>query len=197
MNRHGHSMTLALLGSKMGITIGQITYHFRNKDHLIVGIADEFQEKMAELIKAYEDELRHFENYYKFLSELLDVQYEYRCAVRYIFSSSREQLALTEHIGKSNAKSLEAIKNRLRVFVDNGDLKPSILETEHLDVFLFQYTGLLTVWVSSLEIYGGQKSYEELKPIYMRGVMDVFMPYATPSGKKKLDATKPSIYEKA
>ena len=197
MNQHGHSITLAVLGSKMGVTIGQITYHFRNKDHLIVGIADEFQERLAKLIKAHGDELRHLENYYRFLDELLDVQYDYRCAVRYIFSSSPEQLALSDHIRENHTKSRISISERLRMLVNNGDLEPSILERENLDIFLFQYTGLLTVWVNNLEIYGGQKSYKELKPIYIRGIMDLFMPHATLAGKEKLDATKPDIYEKA
>ncbi len=196
MNQHGHSITLALLGSKMGITIGQITYHFRSKDHLIVGITEEFQERLAELINVQSDKLHHLENFHKYLDALLDVQYNYRCAVRYIFTSSPEQLALSDHIRKNHLKALTSIRERLRMLVNNGDLKPSIFERENLDIFLFQYTGLLTVWVNNLEIYGEQKSYKELKSIYIRGIMDLFMPHATPAGKEKLDATKPDIYEK-
>lgn len=186
MNKYGHDITLSFLASQMKVTIGQITYHFANKDQLILGIAEDYQLSLNELVKSYSEKLLQLENYESFLNDVLDLQYEYRCALRYIFGSSRQQVELFSHVDDYSTQSLNAIKSRLVNYVKNGDLQETILEKENLETFLFQYVCLLNGWLGYHEIYRGGMPYEEIKPLYFAGIIKLFLPYTTPSGKEKI-----------
>jgi AcrR family transcriptional regulator len=186
MNSYGNDITLSFLASQMKVTIGQITYHFANKDQLIIGIAEEYQANLSKLVASYSERLQHLDNYESFVSDLLDQQFEYRCAIRYIFGSSRQHVELFTHVDDYSDRSLNTVKSRIITYVQNGDLHDDILEKEHFGTFLFQYLCLLNGWLGYYEIYGGGKSYEDLKPLYLKGIFKLFLPYTTPSGKEKL-----------
>lgn len=187
MNKYGQDVTLSFLASEMDVTIGQITYHFANKDSLILGIAGEYQSVLTELLNSYRNKIQLLENYGSFLSQLLDLQFEYRCAIRYIFGASRAQEALFSQIDQHSVSNLNGIKSRLQAYVDNGDLDPSIIEEDNMETFLFQYVCLLNGWPGYYEIYGYDQPYHKFKPTYYRGIVKLFDQYATPSGKEKIE----------
>jgi hypothetical protein len=70
--------------------------------------------------------------------------------------------------------------------MENGELKPAILEQANYRIFLFSYTNLLTTWLMNLEIYDIDKPYLEMKPIYLQGIFSVYQPYLTAKGKRSL-----------
>jgi hypothetical protein len=73
---------------------------------------------------------------------------------------------------------------RIKMMVEVKLLDSRILEKDELDIFLFQYTSLLTTWVISQEMYYRQTEYKKRKPVYIRGAMQLFLPFLTPKGRK-------------
>ena len=70
--------------------------------------------------------------------------------------------------------------------VKQGSLSERLLHTDVFPVFLFKFVNLFTTWVISLEIYDSDKSYEEMKPIYLRGIFSCFVPFLTEQGNAEI-----------
>lgn len=185
-NDHGIGITLAKLASTMNITLGRLTYHFPTKDSLFLAIAMEYEQKRA--LQRVRDNTVPFslDAFYNIIGKAMDLQYEYRCAMRYITSSSNNQSELSTHTADRFRLNRDLIRQGVTFLVTNNELQNTILEEENFKVFLFTFTSLLTTWTINLEIYDHEKVYEEMKPIYLKGIFSTFLPYCTELGKEAL-----------
>lgn len=183
-NNEGLNVTLNNIASSLGITLGKITYHFATKDKLFLALAEEYEIKLAEIRSRDRLKTMNLSNLYETTSLIMDLQYEYRCVMRYFASSSRKQLDVAAHTSKSFETRRTSIRNLLHSLVTNGDLKITILEEEKFKVFLFAFTCLFTTWPVNLEIYDAKEKYTDIKPLYLKGIFTVFTPYLTSQGEQ-------------
>lgn len=182
-NNEGLNVTLNNIASSLNITLGKLTYHFATKDKLFLAIAEEYEMKLSEIRSRDRAKTMDLSNLYHTTSLVMDLQYEYRCAMRYFASSSRKQLDLAAHTSKSFETRKTSIFNLLYAIVAKGELKITILEEEKFKVFLFTFTCLLTSWPVNLEIYDESDNYSKIKPVYLKGIFSTFIPYLTPKGE--------------
>jgi AcrR family transcriptional regulator len=185
-NEQGLNVTLNNIASSLGITLGKLTYHFATKDLLFLAIAEEYEKKLSEIRSRDKLKTMSLSNLYQTTSLVMDLQYDYRCAMRYFASSSRKQLDLAAHTSKSFETRKVSIFNLLYTIVTLGELKISILEEEKFKVFLFAFTCLLTSWPVNLEIYDESDNYADMKPIYLKGIFSTFIPYLTAKGEDSM-----------
>ena len=185
-NELGLNLTLGNLASTINITLGRLTYHFPTKDHLFVAIAADYQLKVDALIHEIEGEF-DLSVLFDLTSRIMDLQYDYRSAIRYVLSVVRNQSELFNHVLASYKADYETIRQMLHLLIDNEELKPEILEDQNFKVFMFTYLNLLTTWLASLEIYDSNKSYPEVKLLYLQGVFSTMKPYLTDKGNTVLD----------
>jgi len=185
-NEQGLNVTLNNIASSLGITLGKLTYHFATKDLLFLAIAEEYEKKLSEIRSKDQLKTMNLSNLFQTTSIVMDLQYEYRCAMRYFASSSRKQLDLATHTTKSFQSRKVSIFNLLYAIVANGELKISILEEEKFKVFLFTFTCLFTSWPVNLEIYDESDNYSDIKPVYLKGIFSTFIPYLTPKGEDSM-----------
>jgi AcrR family transcriptional regulator len=185
-NEQGFGITLAFLAKSLNITLGMLTYHFTTKDHLFIAIADEYQIKYQELITSENKGVINLNFLHSLMIKILDLQYEYRCAIRYVSTSTQKQLELSDHITESYRNNKTDITLLLQSLVSNGELSETIFEPSDFDVFLFSFTCLFTTWPFILEIYHANKSYDDLKPVFLKGIFATFLPHLTPNGEQSL-----------
>lgn len=185
-NELGLNLTLGNLASSINITLGRLTYHFPTKDHLFVAIATDYQLKVDALIHEIEGEF-NLSALFDLTSRIMDVQYDYRSAIRYVLSVVRNQSELFNHVLASYKADYETLRQMLLVLIANEELKPEILEEQNFKVFMFTYLNLLTTWLASYELYDSSKSYAEMKHLYLRGVFSTFGSNLTDKGKAVLD----------
>lgn len=190
-NAKGINLTLDNLAAEMEVPKGRITNHFSTKDKLFLAILDDYEEKLAnrirELYQFYTS--RSLESVAYVLSEIMDLQFEYRCSIIYLNVLSPGQSELREHIHVSANRNIDAIRVRIGYMVKSKLLTEDILEEKNFQSFIFIYINQLTQWVVYCDMYDSEKGYKAAKPAYMRGIMHhVYGPYLTAKGKKELKA---------
>jgi AcrR family transcriptional regulator len=185
-NEHGIGITLSVLAGKMEITLGMLTYHFPTKDSIFLAIAEEYEQKRAsQRVRDYTGKF-NLVAFYQIIEKVMDLQYDYRCAMRYIASISNNQSKLANHTIDHYRINRQLINQVTQFFVSQGELKSDILEEKKFEVFLFAFSSLLTSWLINLEIYDYEVPYLEMKPVYLNGIFSIFLPYCTELGKEIL-----------
>jgi len=186
-NDYGIQITLARLAELMDTTLGRLTHHFRNKDLLFIAIAQDYENKLLELRMKRKLDLLTFDSFIHTASNAMNLQYDYRCAMRYVVSSLKFRDEMRSHVQEAYSNNRENIRRTIEAVVNVGSLHSRILEKDTYEIFLFQLTNLLTNWFINLELYDYGKPYHELKPIYLKGIVSVFLPFLTEKGRQELD----------
>jgi AcrR family transcriptional regulator len=186
-NEYGLQLTLAKLAELMGTTLGRITHHFKNKDLLFVAITQDYELRLNELRKNRPQGPASMDNFIKGSAHVMDLQYDFRCAMRYTVASFQHINEINSHVQTTYSSNRAFIKNTIQAYVDSGSLHPRILQDDIYEVFLFQLTNLFTNWVVNLELYDYDKTYHEVKPIYLKGIVSVFLPFLTEKGQQEVD----------
>jgi AcrR family transcriptional regulator len=186
-NEHGIGMTLNALANAMEITLGMLTYHFPTKDSIFLAIAEEYEKQRTSLrIREYTGKFS-IGAFYQIIGRAMDLQYEYRCAMRYIVSISNNRSELSNHTISRYKFNTQVIQQAVSLLVEEGELKSTILEEKNFKVFLFAFTNLTTSWLINLELYDRDSTYEEMKSVYLQGIFSSFLPYCTEKGEKCLE----------
>jgi len=186
-NEYGIHLTLAKMAELMGTTLGRITHHFRNKDMLFIAIAQDYEKKLQELRANRPSGPVTLDTFIQASSKVMDLQYDYRCAMRYVVASLQHRKEMQSHILDSYGNNLVVIKTTIQHYVDSGTLQTRILEHAVYEVFQFQLTNLFTNWVINFELYNNDKPFSEMKPVYLKGIISIFLPYLTENGRKELN----------
>lgn len=189
-NESGIHITLSNLAQLLGTTLGRITHHFPNKDFLFIAIAREYENRLAEIRTRRTSEVLDFNVFINSVAVTMDLQYDFRCAIRYIVSSLGNQEEVKRHLVETYNNNRKSIYYVLKALADAGSLKDNILDEANYPVYLFKITNLMTTWVINLELYDTDKTYAEMKPVYIRGIMSSFIPYLTEKGLEELKKNK-------
>jgi AcrR family transcriptional regulator len=186
-NKEGVLLTLTELASRLEVTIGRITNHFPTKEHLFVGLAGDYEEKYAALMKSFswEDDFS-FTRLSMLVSKLMDLQYEHRCVMIFSASAGLNKTVMTEQISLSWNNNLKGFRILIETLVYQGLLDERVLQEDHYLILKFQHINLFTTWLVSYTLYDRARSYKKMKPTYFKGIMMVFFEYATPKGKQQL-----------
>lgn len=186
LNEEGLGITLSELALKLGTTLGRITYHFPTKDHLFVALANQYEDAQDKARGERSSADYGFNLFVRRASEAMDIQYAYRCVMRFMSTSVKKQSAVFDHISGRFKRNRDLIGGVFEALVHHGSLHESILAPQNMDVVLFQFTNLFTSWTINLEIYDGEKLYLERKPVYLSGIFACFKPYLTEKGRAEL-----------
>jgi AcrR family transcriptional regulator len=184
-NAHGVDIGFEFIAKQMGLSRGRITHFFPTKDSLMVGIMRDYEFALGEVLMEFDwNKGSQFDQLFAVLDVILDLQYEYRCAHAYLAAVGKDQPELRQHVEASYFNRVDGIRARIKGMVESKILEARILQKFEMDIFLFQYTNLLTTWMISQEMYHKRTPYRRMKKVYLFGAMQIFVPYLTESGKK-------------
>jgi AcrR family transcriptional regulator len=185
-NKKGINITLIELAEVMDVSIGSITNHYRTKDHLFVAISKEYQQQYLQLNTHFvwnkKISVKQLANYF---SIIMDLQYEYRCAIISAASTSNSQKELYGQINETYKQNKASAKKMVALFVQGGLLDKNVLEKKRYEIFSFLTICMMTTWVISHEMYDKEKGYKKMKSIYLEGILSCFVPYFTVSARKE------------
>jgi AcrR family transcriptional regulator len=186
LNEEGLNLTLSETAKKLNSTLGRITYHFPTKDDLYIALAKDYQAALDQLFIQSLPAQSDIFGLLNLVPEIMDLQYKYRCVMRFVATTVKHQKDLSQHISHSFNNDKNKIIGFIQSSVNSGKIKKDILEPFKLDSVIFQFTGLFSAWVINFEVYDSDKSYEHLKPVYLNGILSCFTPYLTNKGKQDL-----------
>ena len=184
-NTHGVGIGFEYIARQMGLSRGRITHFFPTKDSLMTGIMRDYEFALGQMLLDFDwNKGSQFEQLFAVLDLIMDLQYEYRCTHAYLAVLGKDQPEIRQHIEASYFNRVDGIRVRIKNMVESMLMEPRILEQMNMDIFLFQYTNMLTTWVISQEMYHRRTPYKRMKTIYLIGSMQIFVPYLTEAGKK-------------
>ena len=187
-NRKGIHITLGELASELGLGVSFITNHYRTKDHLIVAIAGEFNERNREIEAAFAAEPGvSLSRFARMFSAMMDNQYLHRCAIIAIVSFINAEKELFREIKDAYPRSRESVRIFVKSLSDAGYVDPVLLQLKNYEVFSFQFVNLFMAWVVNHSLFNVDKTYEEMKPAYLAGILASLRPYFTPKGRDEFD----------
>ncbi len=194
-NEREQLLTLDEIARELSMNKSRITNHFPKKELLILGIYQEYEKRLMQLLSTNkpDGETVDFQELVHYYSDILDLFYEYRFAITYIFINPMRDEELIQYITETSRGNKVRIFHRLKFMVQSGLLKENVLIPGNYDVFIFKYTNLMTTWTISLNIYDRDFGYEQMKPVYLKGILSCFENYLTEKGREEYDKAIDSI----
>jgi AcrR family transcriptional regulator len=188
-NEEGIFLTLSAISKKIGITSGGITNHFPTKEHLFVGLSEQYENELNELTSGFQFDIElDFRKLTTFFSKVMDIQYKHRSVILFFSVMHQSQTVMMGQLLKTWLNRQARLERLINTLVSIGLLEEKILEPKEFAVFRFQYINLFTTWMMSYSLYDSGKSYELMKPIYLEGIFRVFEEYLTENGKEQFDS---------
>lgn len=175
------------IAAELGLSRSRITNYFPKKDLLVLAIYIEFESKLKTTLEAhhsktYELNLGTLQEYY---SSIMDLLYDFRFSISYVLVNPMNDGELSNHIDQTYDKNRGRLFERVKNLVRSGIVDKSLLLKMNFDAFTFQHTTLLTTWVITYRLYDKNLGFDKMKPIYLQGILNCYLPYLTDKGKSE------------
>jgi AcrR family transcriptional regulator len=187
-NEKGVNITLDTLAKELNIPKGRITNHFATKDKLFLAILDDYEHSLLDLRVKLKDlyECKKLSDILTIISEVMDLQFEYRCAILFLAVLSPGQEEFRTKTRETRAMNDKVVRHRMGNMVKYGLVDARVLEEEQFELFLFIYFNTLSQWVIYYDMYDHDKDFKKMKPVYIKSIMEhVYAPYLTAKGRKQ------------
>ncbi|MDR2853031.1 MAG: TetR/AcrR family transcriptional regulator [Burkholderiaceae bacterium] len=144
-NQHGEpNVSTALIAEQMGISPGNLHYHYPSKVTLIDRLYADYVAQMAELLPASAS-VRDVEDAWFFLHSLFELTWRYRFFFRDLNDLLSRSRHLETQIQQSLAAKVQAIHTLIGRLRDNGHLT---IEARELDALAHNALVLLNYWLN-------------------------------------------------
>lgn len=144
-NRFGEpNVSTTLISAELGISPGNLYYHFPAKEELINSLVDRYEKALYELLASAGD-VRDVEDVWFFLHSLFELIWEYRFLYRDLNDLLSKNRHLETHIQRMLERKTTAVRQLLEGLRRSGDLQMPNAETEPTATAMVV---LLTYWLS-------------------------------------------------
>ncbi|NIM40523.1 MAG: TetR family transcriptional regulator [Hydrogenophaga sp.] len=196
-NRFGEpNVSTTLISAELGISPGNLYYHYPAKDELINSLFERYERSLGELLGAAEG-VRHVEDAWFFLHSLFERIWEYRFLYRDLNDLlSKNRLLETRFQGLLAAKS-RAVRGLLGGLGRSGAIQ---IDSRELEPTADSMVVLLTYWLSFEYVRDPRHALEpdHAQAALLRGAQHVLhqlAPYLEPAQRQHLMALS-SAYQR-
>ena len=189
-NRFGEpNVSTTLISAELGISPGNLYYHYPAKDELINALFDRYEKALNELLRAA-DGVRNVEDAWLFFHMLFELIWQYRFLYRDLndlLSNNRRLETHFQFVLKNKSKAVQSILDGLgrgsAVRIDARDVEPVATAM----------VVLLTYWLSFEYVRDPRKALEpdSAGPALLRGafhVLSLLLPYLDGEQREHLHA---------
>ena len=133
------------IADEMDISPGNLYYHFKNKDDIILALFERFRRQMEELLLAPEDRLMTMEDTWLYLHLVFETIWEYRFFYRNLVDLTQNNRSLRIHFNHIIRQKIEGARAVLE-----GLRRAEVLhgEDEELDATAVNIAVLATFWIN-------------------------------------------------
>jgi AcrR family transcriptional regulator len=187
-NRFGEpNVSTTLISAEMGISPGNLYYHYPAKDALINALFDRYEYALDELLQA-SDSVRDVEDAWFFMHTLLELIWQYRFLYRDLNDLLSKNRRLETHFQVILQDKMRAIKALLDGMSDNGVIQMDICEVEATTTSMVV---MLTYWLSFEYVRNPRYALEpeHAQAALLRGtqhVLNLLAPYLEASQRSHL-----------
>jgi len=189
-NRFGEpNVSTTLISAELGISPGNLYYHFPAKDELINSLFDRYEQALDDLLPA-SDGVRNVEDAWFFMHTLFELIWQYRFLYRDLNDLLSKNRRLEMHFQWVLKSKALAVKTMLAGMTQAGALKMQAHEAESTATSMVV---VLTYWLSFEYVRNPRQALEPLnaQSALMRGahhVLNLLVPYLENAEKTHLQS---------
>jgi len=187
-NRFGEpNVSTTLISAEMGISPGNLYYHYPAKDELINSLFDRYERALNELLNA-SDSARDVEDAWFFMHSLFELIWQHRFLYRDLNDLLSKNRRLETHFQFVLKNKTRAIKSLLESMNRSGSLG---IDARDLETTATSMVVVLTYWLSFEYVRDPRNALEpsSAQSALMRGahhVLNLLVPYLEPTQRMHL-----------
>ena len=187
-NRFGEpNVSTTLISAELGISPGNLYYHYAAKDELINTLFDRFERALGELLNAGE-EVRDVEDAWFFMHSLFELIWQYRFLYRDLNDLLSNNRRLETHFQAVLKNKTRAVKALLQGMSRAGAVQ---MDARELDVTATSMVVVLTYWLSFEYVRDPRRALEpeNAQSALLRGaqhVLNLLAPYLESNQREHL-----------
>jgi len=174
-------VSLRFIAKEIGISHGNLMYHFKSKSEIIQGIHQMLLEKAIELNEGIDRLNFDITELYVATKKGFQVIHEFRFLLNellYIVKTDRNMLNIIRSIEKTRTKMYEEL---IQLSIENGLMRKEIYKSEY-DNLIKRIRIFSDHWLTSAFIYDGLEQEPDFDK-YTNLFVDQFYPYLTEKGR--------------
>jgi AcrR family transcriptional regulator len=171
------------LAAKLGMRIGNLTYYFPTKDDLVNRLSLDLADANNQTIIAV-DQLT-MRAFFRMLEDVFRNHLQYRCLLLSFVHIMERNPLIAKRYGKVQSKRNETWKVNILALQKNG-----YLATKNQAELAFLVSAIALIarfWISEAAISYKSLAEEGQRHHYLNMIARIFLPYATPRGKRELE----------
>lgn len=173
------SITSRHIAGEMGISHGNLDYHYKNKEDIILAIYKKMRAEMSESYSTRREKTSSLEHFHLLLIQLEEFQYRYRFFNYDVLEISRSFPKVSKLLQKTFELRKQQMQNLFLEFKNDGF--STLSEGEPSERVQHIIRIIITFWLSQREVLASFKFTE--KGEMVRSVWTVLKPYLTETGK--------------
>ena len=189
-NRFGEpNVSTTLISAELGISPGNLYYHYPAKDELINALFDRYEKALNELLGA-SDGVRNVEDAWFFMHTLFELIWQYRFLYRDLNDLLSKNRRLETHFQAVLKNKTRAVKTLLDGMGRAGAMR---IDARELEATATSMVVVLTYWLSFEYVRDPRNALEpaNAQAALLRGahhVLNLLIPYLEPSQHAHLQA---------
>ncbi len=148
-----NQVTTNHIAATLGISPGNLYYHYRNKEDIIRALFNDFDQRTEAIFVLPEDRLPNLSDLESLIEANFEIQWQYRFLFRDLLGLLRRDPELEMTYRQHRQRGFEGNRELIRIFAANGVIAP-IKDDNDLDVLTRLIWLVSDFWISSLELGG-------------------------------------------
>ncbi|MDB0037770.1 TetR/AcrR family transcriptional regulator [bacterium] len=182
------NVSLRTIADEVGISVGNLQYHFKKREDVIETLYFQLVEKIDEIYSIRTDDL--MESFFNISIEMFELLYEYHFFLLDFILIIRNNKKIKNHYSELSRRREEEFTEFVGVFIKNGLFREEVLVNEYQS--FFKRTEVITnFWFSSVLIQTEKLSKETIGE-YSLLIGQSIYPYLTVNGRNKYASMFPS-----
>lgn len=173
-----HNITSRHIAAELGISHGNLDYHYNNREAILLAIYKQMREEMTTSIKEYTNIKSSFEAFHCFLVHLDKFQMKYRFFNLDVLEISRGNPEVGSLLKKTILQRRDEMTNLFERFIAEGFIEPKIGTGFHRLRHTIRI--VITFWLSQRELLSGFNFQEPGEMVIH--IWELLIPYMTDLG---------------
>lgn len=176
-------VTLRTIAKEMGISQGNLNYHYKKRDDIIEALYFQLVEMMDQSMSAHQPSSGGLQLMFDISAGIMSNSYKYRFFLLDFAQIMRENATIKKHFKKLTKLRQEQFSGLIDMMVTLGIMRKEKLPNEYF--FLYQRFQILgDFWISSAEI-AHTKITKKIMSEYYEIITQAIYPYLTDRGIKE------------
>lgn len=185
-NKSGvQGITSRHIAGEMGISHGNLDYHYRSKEELISAIYDKMRAEMSDYFIIRNANSSSIEHFHLLLGQLEEFQYKYRFINLDVMEITRAYPKISLLLQKTSEHRKQQMNALFQEFISDKYMVE--IEADTYEKIQHIIRVIITFWLSQREVLATEKFTE--KGSMVKSIWAVICPYLTESGKEEQEKT--------